>query len=96
MLLLLLIACATPSGPASTGSRSAVLAQRAAEVSRRADTLAERTRHLEGMFDELRAAPADAREPIRARIAATADELSEEARALRDEVVSIEEDARVY
>ena len=98
MLFLVLVACA-PSGdpgPAPSGSRSAALAQEAAEVSRRADALAERARDLEGLFDELRAAPVGTRGPIRDRIRERAAELQEEARALRDEVAAIEARARVY
>ena len=98
MLFALLVACAASGdpGPAPSGSRSADLAQRAAEVSRRADALAERTRDLEGMFDELRAAPEGTRGPIRDRIRARAAELQEESRALRDEVEAIEAAARVW
>lgn len=95
-MLLLLLACPDPSGPAATGSRSAELAQRAGEVSRQADTLAEATRDLEGLFDELRAAKGADREPIREKIQVRAKELQERAHALRDEVVAIEEAARVY
>jgi hypothetical protein len=94
--LLLLLACPSASGPAPTGSRSSDLAQRTAEVGRRADVLAERTRALEGLFDELRAAPPGAREQVRAEIQQTAVGLSEEAEAIRDEVEAIEAAARVW
>ncbi|MDP2308203.1 MAG: hypothetical protein Q8P18_19440 [Pseudomonadota bacterium] len=94
--LLALLACLAPSGPATTGSRSADLALRASEVSRRADVLAERTRTLEGLFDELRAAPPAQREETRARIQAQAEGLRVEAEALRDEVVAIEAAAEVW
>ncbi|MDP2313271.1 MAG: hypothetical protein Q8P41_10225 [Pseudomonadota bacterium] len=94
--LLLLLACPPPAGPATTGSRSADLALRAGEVGRRADVLAERTRTLEGLFDDLRAAPPDAREPIRASIEVQAEALKVEAESIRDEVVAIEDAARVW
>lgn len=94
--LLALVACPAPSGPATTGSRSADLALRAGEVSRRADVLAERTRALEGLFDELREAPPEAREAIRVRIQEQAEALGAEAEALRGEVVAIEDAARVW
>jgi hypothetical protein len=94
--LVLLFACATPTGPAAADSRSAVLAQRAGEVGRRADLLAAHTRDLEGLFDELRAAPPEGREAVRVRILARSHELRDEAHTLRDEVTAIEEAARVY
>ncbi len=95
-MLLFLLACPDPAGPAASGSRSSDLALRAGEVSRRADALAESTRDLEGLFDELRAAKGAAREPVRERIQLRAREIQEEAHQLRDEVVAIEDAARVY
>lgn len=94
--LLFLLACPSETGPAPSGSRSAALAQRAADVGQRAAVLAERTRTLEGLFDELRAAPPEGREPVRAQIQAISAELQLEARAIRDEVAAIEEAAQVY
>jgi hypothetical protein len=94
--LLALLACSAPPGPATTGSRSADLALRAGEVGRRADVLAERSRALEGLFDELREAPPEAREAIRVQIQTQAEALEIEAEALRTEVVDIEGAARVW
>lgn len=95
-MLLWLLACASETGPAPSGSRSAELALRAGEVGRRADALAERTRELEGLFDQLRATPPGEREAIRARVQEVAAELKTEAVALQDEVEGIEADARVW
>jgi hypothetical protein len=96
-LLLLLLACPAPDpGAAPTGSRSAELAQRAAEVGRRADVLAERTREIEGLYDALRAAPFEQRAALRARIRERAEALRDEAVALEDEVERIERSAQVY
>lgn len=94
--LLALLACPAPSGPATTGSRSADLALRAGEVGRRADVLAERSRALEGLFDELREAPPEGQEAIRVRIQAQAEALQVEAKALQAEVMDIEGAARVW
>jgi hypothetical protein len=94
--LLLLVACPSPTGPAPSGSRSAALAEQAAAVSRDAEVLANHTRDLEGLFDEMRAAGPGEREAVRARIAARAADLQEEAHALGDQVTAIEEGARVY
>lgn len=95
-MLLLLLACPDPTGPAATGSRSADLALRAGEVGRRADALAESTRNLEGLFDRLRAAPAVEQEGARSEIRARALEIQTEAHALQDEVGAIEAGARAY
>lgn len=96
MLLVLLLACPEPAGPAASGSRSADLAVRAGEVGREAAGLAERTRELEGLFDELRAAPPEGKDAIRARIHARALELRAEAEALQGDVQRIEAGAQVY
>lgn len=96
MLLLLALACAEPPGPATSGSRSAELATRAGEVGRKANVLAERTRDLEGLFDELRAAPPEQRDAVRARIHQRAQELFAEAEGLQGEVARIETAAQVY
>jgi hypothetical protein len=97
VLLLLALACAAPdAGPAPAGSRSADLAQRVANVGTRSEQLAARTRELEGLFDELRAATPEGREAVKARIRERAQGLADEADAIREEVVRIETSARVY
>lgn len=96
LLLLLLAACGAPPGAAPTGSRSADLATRAGDVSRRAEILAQHTRELEGLFDSLRAAPEEEKTALKERIHARALELREEAQALRDDVVRIEAGAQIY
>jgi hypothetical protein len=92
----LLVACADGPGPAPSGSRSAELAQRAGDVSRRAEALAEATRELEGLYDALRAAPDDEKPAIRAAIHARALVLRDHADALRDEAERIETSALIY
>lgn len=96
-LLLLLLACHLPdAGSAPTGSRSAELAQRAAEVGRRADVLAQRTREIEGLYDALRAAPVADRPALRVQIRERAEALRDEAAAIEEEVERIERSAQVY
>jgi hypothetical protein len=92
----LLWACVDGPGPAPSGSRSAELSQRAAEVSRRADALAEATRELEGLYDELHAAPDDQKPAIREAIHTRALRLRDQADALQTEVERIETSALVY
>ena len=89
-------ACAPSPRPAPEGSRSAELATRAGEVARRAEVLAERTRELEGLYDELRAAPEVDRPAIRARARDRAEQLRLEAEDLQREVARIEQGAQVY
>ncbi|MFZ5481316.1 MAG: hypothetical protein ACOZNI_31440 [Myxococcota bacterium] len=92
----LLWACVDGPTAAKSGSRSADLSIRAGEVSRRADALANATRELEGLYDQLRAAP-DAEKPaIRETIHARARTLRDEALALQEEVERIERSGQVF
>ncbi len=96
MLLLLVIACYRPPGPAPAGSPAALLASQTAEAGRQAALLAAHTEEIEGWIDEWRAATPEARPEIEQRIQVKALELQAEAEALRDRVYDIEEQASVW
>lgn len=96
VFLLLVLACYRPTGPAPTGSASAVLAGQAAEVGRKAALLAEHSKSIEGWIDEWRAAPVEQQSEIEQKIQVRAVELKAEAEALQAEVHDIEAQAEVW
>ena len=95
--MLLLLACSPDPGSAPPGSRSAELASRAGVVAREAEAVGLRAQELEGIFDELRAAPTpEARAALIADLRARSKDVAEQARQVRDDVGAIEAGAEVF
>ena len=88
--------CTPDPGPATTGSRSALLASRAGEVARQADRVAAHAASIEGLIDEWRAADPEQRGELAARIRAEAQAIQDEARDVQAQVRGIEDGARVW
>ncbi len=96
MLLLLILACYRPTGPAPSGSPSAVLAGQTAEVGRKAAVLSQHCKEIEGWIDDWRAAPPEKRAEIEQKIQKRAGELKTEAEALQADERDLEDQARVW
>ncbi len=95
--LLALLACGEPApGPATQGSPSARLAERAGALSSRSRDVAARAEALAGRFDELKALPPSERGPTLQALREEAAAIEELAREVQAEAVAIEASAQVW